>query len=149
MMKRRLTNSINANNPWQFCFNPWQCKCQMSWTSHSLTWECFEECLILTCLRLSLATVPLMSSIAELILKQIEAKSSGPQEGCVVGRVAQPTVHAYTCMVSFWWSMGLENFNLMISWLPRQSVKARRLRTVLGLLRPAPFETSAMAGSMQ
>lgn len=68
---------------------------------------------------------------------------------CVVGRVAQPTVHAYTCMVSFWWSMGLENFNLMISWLPRQSVKARRLRTVLGLLRPAPFETSAMAGSMQ
>ena len=40
--------------------------------------------LILTCFRLSLATVPLMNSIAELILKQIEAKSSGPQAGCVV-----------------------------------------------------------------
>ena len=30
-------------------------------------------------LRLSLATVPMMSSIAELMMKQINAKSSGPQ----------------------------------------------------------------------
>ena len=63
---------------------------QMSWKSHSLSWECFEECLILTCFRLSLATVPLMSSIAELILKQIEAKSSGPQEGYDPGRAIEP-----------------------------------------------------------